>query len=400
MSPDTLPPEHDSPTRAAPGPTAPDATAPSPDTSALPDGSTEGAPRRRSWRRLAWDGGLILALVAIVWLAGQVKGFTVPFLIAFIIAYLLDPLVDRFEASAVGRTPAIGILLGLFLLAGGLVLVLVVPQIVREFSLIPGKLSLFLANAQPWLESTLGTPLPDDLRGLADALMAELNSDQAAALLKPAGSIASLVFGGTAGVFSALVALVMIPVFAFFLLRDFDVIVSRVGALIPTSYRPFIDARMREVDETLSNFVRGQLTVCGVLVILYSLGLWLVGLPLALVIGLVAGVGNLVPYLGTTIGVLLAAVMLALDWQGWGHVGAVAAVFGVVQVLEGWVITPRVVGESVGLSTLAVFVAVMVFGELFGFYGVLVAVPAAAVLKILLREALDAYRASDFFRAG
>lgn len=382
------------PTRAPEGLETNDASVPqpSPAEAALPDGT------RRSLSRLAWDGCLFLALVALVWLASQVKGFTIPFLVAFIIAYLLDPLVDRFEGSGVNRTPAIGIILGLFLLGGGLVLVLVVPQIVREFALVPGKFSLFLASAQPWLESTLGMPMPEDVRGLIDAFVAELDTDQAAALIKPAGSLAGIVFGGTAGIFSALLALIVIPVFAFFLLRDFDIIVARIGELIPTSYRPFIEARMREIDETLSNFVRGQLTVCGILVVLYSLGLWLVGLPLALVIGLIAGVGNLVPYLGTTIGILLGAMMVVLDWQGWGHAGAVAAVFAVVQVLEGWVITPRVVGESVGLSTLAVIVAVMVFGELFGFYGVLVAVPAAAVLKILFREVLEAYRASDFFQ--
>ena len=385
----------DEPTAESPPPTR-DVPEPPPPTRDAP----ESPPRSRSWRRLAWDAGLILALVALVWLAAQVKGFTVPFLVAFIIAYLLDPVVDRFETSGVGRTTAIGIILGLFLIAGGLILVLIVPQIVREFSLIPEKLSLFLASARPWIESVTGAPLPEDLSALVDSLTAELSSEQAKSLIKPTGSLAGLIFGGTASVLNAIVALVMIPVFAFFLLRDFDIIVARIRELIPTAYRPFIGARMSEIDETLSSFVRGQLTVSGVLVVLYSLGLWIIGLPLALVIGLVTGIGNLIPYLGTTIGVALAAIMVLLDWQGWGHVGMVAATFGVIQVLEGWVITPRLVGDSVGLSTLAVIVAIMVFGELFGFYGVLVAVPAAAVLKILFREALDAYRASSFFQEG
>ena len=352
---------------------------------------------RRPWTRLAWDAGLILALVLFVWLAAQVKGFTVPFIIAFIIAYLLDPLVDRFENAGVGRTLAIGILLGLFLIAGGLLFVLLGPQVAREFALIPGKVQLFLVQVQPWLEQTLGTALPEDVQGVLDTVMAELSSDQAAALIKPAGTVVQTIFGSTATAVSALVALLLIPVFAFFLLRDFDIIVDDIDELIPARYRPFIRARVKEIDETLSRFVRGQLSVAGILVLLYGIGLWIVGLPLAMVIAVVAGVGNLVPYLGTTLGVLLAAIMLMLDWQGWGHVGAVAIVFGIVQVLEGWVITPKVVGDSVGLSTLAVIVAVMVFGELFGFYGVLVAVPAAAILKILIREGLDAYRASSFF---
>ncbi|MDP6942624.1 MAG: AI-2E family transporter, partial [Myxococcota bacterium] len=212
---DTSPETPPTPTRATPGP-PPETGTPTP------------AEMRRTWRRLAWDGALILALVALVWLAAQVKGFTVPFLIAFIIAYLLDPLVDRFEEAGVSRSLAIGILLGIFLVSAGLVLVILVPQVVREFSLIPAKLRLFVTNAQPWLEAALGTSLPDDLKGVTDALMAELDSDQAAALLKPAGTIAKTVFGSTATVLSAVVAIVLIPVFAFFLLRDFDLIVARI----------------------------------------------------------------------------------------------------------------------------------------------------------------------------
>ncbi|MGB0589668.1 MAG: AI-2E family transporter [Myxococcota bacterium] len=382
---------------AADSPEVTSAPPPAPAAADQPLGADSPA-SERPWTRMAWDAGLILALVLLVWLAAQVKGFTVPFIIAFIIAYLLDPLVDRFENAGVSRTLAIGILLGLFLIAGGLALVILGPQVAREFALIPAKVQLFLVQAQPWIEQTLGTSLPANIQGMFDTLMAELSSDQAAALLKPAGTIVQTIFGGTTSAVSALVALLLIPVFAFFLLRDFDVIVADVGELIPARYRTFIGARVKEIDETLSRFVRGQLSVAGILVLLYSVGLWIVGLPLAMVIAVVAGVGNLIPYLGTTLGVLLAAIMLMLDWQGWGHVGSVALVFGIVQVLEGWVITPRIVGDSVGLSTLAVIIAVMVFGELFGFYGVLVAVPAAAILKILVREGLDAYRASRFFR--
>jgi predicted PurR-regulated permease PerM len=395
------------PTPAAADSTTDDASAPPPTPAAadsttddLSTGAHSPAPQRaaRPWTRLAWDAGLILALVLLVWLASQVRGFTVPFIIAFIIAYLLDPLVDRFEDAGVSRTLAIAILLGLFLIAGGLVFVLLGPQVSQEFALIPGKLQLFLVQLQPWIEETLGKSLPVDVQGMFDALLVEVSGDQAAALLKPAGTVIQTIFGSTTSAISALVALLLIPIFAFFLLRDFDLIVAHIGELIPARYRPYIGDRVREIDETLARFVRGQLSVAGILVLLYSIGLWIVGLPLAMVIGLVAGIGNLIPYLGTTLGFLLAAIMLMLDWQGWGHVGAVGLVFGLIQVLEGWVITPRVVGDSVGLSTLAVIIAVMVFGELFGFYGVLVAVPAAAILKILVREGLDAYRASTFFR--
>jgi predicted PurR-regulated permease PerM len=189
----------------------------------------------------------------------------------------------------------------------------------------------------------------------------------------------------------------MIPVFAFYLLRDFDLITERVDHLIPRRLRPAFRARFTEIDQVLSAFIRGQLMVAGILVVLYAIGLSLVGLPLALVIALFAGLGNMVPYVGTTIGVSLATLMVLLDWQGLGHLAAIYGVFVGVQFLEGWVITPRVVGESVASRPLAVIIAILVFGELFGFVGILVAVPLAAVLKILIRVAIDEYRASELY---
>ena len=217
-------------------------------------------------------------------------------------------------------------------------------------------------------------------------------------LLAPAGSVVKAIFGGTVSVIASLAGVVMIPVFAFYLLRDFDRLVAYVHDLVPAGYREPVSARFREIDEAMSSFIRGQLTVAAILACLYSLGLWLVGIPLALVVGLVAGLGNMIPYVGTTIGLILATLMSLLDWHGFGHLLLVYGVFVVVEGLQGWVITPKIVGESVGLSPFTVIIAVLVFGELLGFFGVLVAVPLAAVLKILLRVLLEHYRASGFYR--
>jgi predicted PurR-regulated permease PerM len=197
-----------------------------------------------------------------------------------------------------------------------------------------------------------------------------------------------------------LVTLTTVPIFAFFLLRDFDIIVAKIAALIPKAYRPFIGDRFTEIDGALSSFIRGQVSVAALLSVLYVSGFYLVELPLALVVGLIAGIGNLIPLVGTVLGLLFAGLVLLLEGQGWGQVGAVAGVFVVVQLLESWVITPKIVGESVGLSTLGVIVSFMVFGELFGFYGLLLAIPLAAIFKILLRELLDAYTSSRFFSEG
>lgn len=374
-------------------PSAPEPAAPTPP----PLDVSEQADKRRRWIRLGWAVGVGVALVATVVLAGQVKSFTVPFLTAFILAYLLDPLVDRIEARGVARTAAIGVLL-LFIVGGGAVLfVLVVPQVVREFALIPAKLVALVEQLRPWAAETLGIDLPTNIGELFGGLETAMGEQDARSFLGPAKGLVKTVFGGTASLLSSIIGAFMIPVFAFFLLRDFDDIVDHARELVPRDYRTFVVARFREIDEAMGSFVRGQLTVSAVLTVLYAIGFAVVGLPLALPVAIIAGVGNLVPYLGTTIGLLLAVVALAIDWTSWGHAAACFGVFGVVQVLEGWLITPRIVGDSVGLSTLAVIVAVLVFSELFGFYGVLLAIPLAAILKILGRVVLDQYRASDFF---
>ncbi|MGM0576513.1 MAG: AI-2E family transporter [Myxococcota bacterium] len=385
----------------APPPAAASEEAPE-DSGAPPTGEAEEAPRPpimsvRGWAKFAWALGALAFLAAVVWIALQVPGFTVPFLVAFLIAYLLDPIVDRFEARGVPRAASIGVLLVLFLLVLAGVVFTLGPQIVDQLRQIPAKLAA-LGEALPgWLEDTFGVQLPETIEATVEQVLGGLDVDEKA-LLEPAGRIAEWIYGGTTSVVAFVLALTLIPVFAFYLLRDFDDIVARLDGLVPVHLRPAVRARFREIDEVISAFVRGQMLVALVLAVLYAVGLTLVGLPLALVVALVAGVGNLIPYVGTTIGVILATLMALLDWQGWLHLLGVYGVFAVVQFLEGWFITPRVVGESVGLSPLTVIVAILVFGELFGFIGVLIAVPVTAVLLILLRATVDEYRASDFFQ--
>ncbi len=349
------------------------------------------------WRRIGWGLLAFAALGGVLWLAVAAPTVSVPLLIAFIIAYLLDPVVDWFEARGIQRTPAIAIILGIFLLFVGGLALLVVPQVIREFAQIPGKLKEFVSHAVPWVEQRLGVTAPRNLQDALDAVQRELAGLEVKSLVGPTLKLLRGVYGGTMGLLAGFAALVMIPVFAFYLLRDFDELVAEIRALIPMRYRASVGARFAEIDAAMSSFIRGQLTVAAVLSALYALGLWIAGLPLALVVGLIAGLGNMIPYVGTAIGVVLAAVLCLLSGEGWPIFAKVAGVFVVVQGLEGWVITPKIVGESVGLSPFAVIVAVLFFGELFGFVGVLVAVPLAAILKILLRVGLEAYRKSPFF---
>ncbi len=382
------------------------APAEAPDVSVIVQQDPTPAPRlpklamSPAWSYAAWGLTALLFVGGVIWLLTAIDTVAVPLLTAFIIAYLLDPVVDRLEARGIPRSAAIGLILGGFLVVLTLALLFVVPQIVRQLAEVPEKLQQILAAAVPWAEKTLGVDVPTDIESILSELQQHVADVDVRALAAPVGSVFAIAAGGTRAALSVLAALVMIPVFAFYLLRDFDDLVARIDELIPAHLRPPVRARFGEIDVAMGSFIRGQLTVASILAALYAAGLWAVGLPLALVVGVIAGLGNMIPYLGTALGLGLATLFAVLDWQGFGHLALVYGVFLVVQGLEGWVITPRVVGESVGLSSFVVIVAVLAFGELFGFVGVLLAVPLAAILKILLRVALQAYRGSSFYRAA
>jgi predicted PurR-regulated permease PerM len=205
------------------------------------------------------------------------------------------------------------------------------------------------------------------------------------------------VLGSTASVFSAVAALIIVPVLAFHLLRDFDDIVAAVVELIPASHRERTTALGREVNAVLGRFVRGQLTVMAIVAALYAGGYTLVGVHLAIPIGLVAGLFSFIPYVGSALALALALLMTVLHFHGVGQLISVTAVYGVVQILEGFVITPRIVGDKLGLAPVWVLLALMVGGELFGFLGVMLALPAAAVVKVFAAHGLRRYRRSTLY---
>jgi predicted PurR-regulated permease PerM len=203
--------------------------------------------------------------------------------------------------------------------------------------------------------------------------------------------------GGTANAFSGIVASLMIPVFAFYLLYDFDHLIARIDGLIPPRRRDEARAFFADIDAVLGQFLRGQFTVMFILGVLYATGYGLIGVPLALPIGITAGVLAFIPYVGSITALGLALLMTLLDWQGWPHLFWVLGVHAVIQGLEGFVITPKIMGDTVGVSSIAVLVALLVGAELLGFTGVLLAVPAAAVLKVLMQRVIDRYKASSFY---
>lgn len=329
------------------------------------------------------------------------RGALSPIFFAFLIAYMLDPVIDRFEARGIPRAVGIAVMLTVVLGALSLFLVLAVPGIVRDASSFVGDLPNLIAAMQAQLEpifTNYGITMPHSISEVMGVL--HLNSEQLAKAAAPAGAAVGWILGGTMSALGALVGMVMVPVFAAYLLHDFDRITAGIGGLVPQQWRPFVIDVAHEVDEVLGEFIRGQLIVMVILMVLYSTAYSLLGVRLAVLIGVVAGCLAFIPYLGGAVALGLAVLMCLIDWQGWGQLGGVVAVYTVIQVVEGFVITPRIVGEKVGLSAIWVLFALMVGGELFGFLGVLLALPTAAVVKIFIVRGLAWYRESEFFLAG
>jgi predicted PurR-regulated permease PerM len=325
-----------------------------------------------------------------------------PIFFAFLIAYMLDPVVDRLERWKVPRPIGITLLLALVLGAIGLFVILVVPGIVRDAAVfgkeIPHHARNLMAKIEPW-PAAQGVEVPHSWNEALQQFGGDIQN-VAGTAIAPAGRVVQWVVGGTANVLAAIGGLLVIPVFAFYLLNDFDRMTSSIRDLVPHRFRPFVVDVAREVDEVLGQFIRGQLIVMLFLAVLFAVSYSLLGVRLAVPIGILAGLLSFIPYVGGAFALGAALLMCALDFDGWGQVIGVVAAYAVIQLLEGFVITPRIMEGKIGLSAIWVLVALMIGGELFGFLGVLLAVPAAAVTKIFVVRAVAYYRKSELFTAG
>ncbi len=340
---------------------------------------------------------LFLGSIVVIVLAYLLRGVLVPLFLAFLLAYALDPLVDRLEAARIPRTlGAFAVMLtifGLFVVLAVFAVPLFIEELRAAAADLPSELEALEARIEPWVWSSLHLKLPhtmNDLnRALAEKMQAELPSMASAAALA--------LFGTLSYVAVALSALI-VPLFALYLLIDFDRIMARASQLVPRRWvAPTADVA-RQVHRVLSGYVRGQLTANVVLGALYSAGLRLVDIRLAVPIGVLTGMMAFVPYVGFFLGLGLALTMAVLDWHGLGTVLGVMAVMLGVQLLDGTFITPRIVGRSVGLTPIEVLITMMAAASLFGFLGILLAVPLGAVVKILLQRATRAYLSSEFYK--
>jgi predicted PurR-regulated permease PerM len=340
---------------------------------------------------LVWSLAMVVMLGLVFVLISVFGGVAVPVLLALTGAYVFNPLVTALERRKLSRTWGTTIVFtGATLALVGAVLYLV-PVFREEAAKLPDFFRRASTQVIPRAEALLGVSLPE----LVNQRAAELGA-KASELLQSAGPaaarLAARFAGNTARFMATLLGLAVVPVLGFFFLQDYPRLIALVRDLIPRRALGLVNRRFAEVDEVLSAFVRGQITVGAILSVIYGTGLAIARVDMAIVIGVIAGFGNMVPYLGTAMGLVLAGLGLMLSWQGPWQLAVVAGTFIVAQLSEGLVITPRVVGEKVGLSSVTVIVAVLAFGELFGFVGILLAVPFSAILKVVLRVVVQRYQ--------
>lgn len=342
-----------------------------------------------------WFFLIITVLMAV--LLYLLQPILTPFLVAALLAYLADPLADRLELRGLSRSAAVTVV---FLFMTGIVLLLVVwlipklgHQIQVMIKLVPAVFEMVESRWLPWLESTLGVSFTAlDWAGFRQLMTGHWQQT---------GSLAKDIFSSLTESGLVLVAwlanLALIPVVMFYLLRDWDIMIERIGHLLPRNVEPKVRLWATECDEVLGAFIKGQLLVMMALGLIYAAGLWFVGLDLALLVGLLAGLASIVPYMGFFIGIVAAVVAAMLQFNDVTVLFWVGLVFAIGQMLEGMVLTPLLVGDRIGLHPVAVIFAIMAGGQLFGFVGILIALPVAAVIMVLLRHLHQGYKSSHLY---
>jgi predicted PurR-regulated permease PerM len=323
-----------------------------------------------------------------------------PFVAAALLAYLGTPLVARLIMLGLPRLAAVTLVFVVIFAVLIVIVAITLPLIERQLAALlqswPQYFDWVQTVAAPWLREHTGIELPPlDIGTLKNAIIQHW--EQAGGLM---AQLAAAITQSWKMLIGWLFNLVLIPVLTFYLLRDWDALIERVAALLPRTVEPTVERLVRECDAMLAAFLRGQLLVMFCLGVIYSAGLWIAGLQLPLLIGMIAGLLSFVPYLGLVIGVLASAITAVVQTGDASLLLPVAIVFAIGQSLESFVLTPLLVGNRTGLHPVAIIFAVLAGGQLFGIFGVLLAVPAAAVVAVLLRHVHMVYLRSGFYRPG
>ena len=343
----------------------------------------------------------LIGLLVFVALSYFLSSVLLPFAAGLVLAYLLDPLADRIQRLGIGRLAATILILVVFILSFVLVLILVVPFAAKQLDAFAGVLPQTVSRLQSIVTERFGgviqyfggeSVLTDLQSSLGDIL------GQASSWV---GTLLKSVWSGGQAVVGLVSLLVVTPVVAFYLLVDWDRMVETVDGWTPPRHRAVVRALAREIDRAISGFIRGQALVCLILGTFYAVGLFLVGLNFGVLIGMIAGVLTIIPYVGTLTGFILGVgVALVQFWPDWVSLAMVIGVFVVGQFFEGNFISPKLVGDSVGLHPVWLMFSLLAFGALFGFLGLLLAVPAAAAIGVLVRFGIGRYLQSRYYHGG
>lgn len=341
---------------------------------------------------------LSAALLVMLYLLGPVL---TPFLTAAILAYMCDPLVDKlsilgYKKYQFGRTIATGLVMMGLVGIITLLLLIIIPLLQKESQLIIERLPSFITNirttVEPWLQKHFGISLAIDSTQIQEVITKNWKTagNVLGDVLKTAGTNSMALVGIIANI-------LLLPVVLFYLLRDWDELTAGVGNLIPRQIIGKTTEIAQEIDQMLAEFLRGQFTVMIIMSVFYAAGLWLTGLDMALPIGIIAGLLGFIPYLGPAIGMGLALLVGVLHFDSIGQLIPVLLVFGVGQLIESNFITPKLVGDRIGLHPVVVIFALLAGGQLFGFVGVLLALPVSAAIAVGLRHTKDSYFDSDAY---
>lgn len=343
-------------------------------------------------QQLVYWGIAAALFLVVLWYLGPIL---LPFIVGGAIAYILDPVADRLERLGLPRVAATAIitLVAVLILIGAVAFL--IPLLIDQAQALVLKAPEFFGTFRDWL--LIRFPETAAADGLVQTTLRDLGD----AVRARGGQLAQGVVQGLFGVVNALVFIVVVPVVAFYLLLDWDRMVARVDDLLPREHVGTIRSLARQIDGTLASFVRGQGTVCLILGTFYSVALMAVGLQFGLIVGAVAGLITFIPYVGALIGGALAiGLALFQFWGDWLAIGLVAAIFVSGQFLEGNILTPKLVGDSVGLHPVWLLFALSAFGSIYGFVGMLVAVPVAAALGVVARFAVGEYKGSMLYRGS
>lgn len=341
-------------------------------------------------KQLQYWGLAAVMFCVTLWFLGNV---ILPFVLGAAIAYFLDPVADRIEAMGLSRATAVGVITSVAVLIFVIVVLLVLPTLVQQTGNLIDSAPQMFNNMQTFLTQTFPS-IMDEGSALRDTLIAigEAIRDQG-------GKLLNSLLGSALSLINLIVLLVVVPVVAVYLLYDWDRMIAEIDRLLPRDHAPVIRTLAGQIDTTLASFIRGMGTVCLLLGSYYAIALMLVGLQFGLVVGAFAGFVTFIPYVGALLGGALAiGLALFQFWGEWVHIGLVAGIFILGQVAEGNFLTPKLVGSSVGLHPVWLIFALSVFGALFGFVGMLVAVPVAASIGVLARFATQQYLGSRLYR--